>query len=42
MKSNAEMAMSIRRTFGIGKACQIAFKNKKQYNRKDKSWKKED
>lgn len=41
MKKNVEIAKSIRRTFGNINACQIAFKSKKQYNRKNKDWKKE-
>ena len=37
--SSNEIAINMRRFFTI-KPCTIAFKSKKQYNRKDKSWKK--
>ena len=41
MKS-VEIASSIRRTFGNVNLCCKVFKSKKQYNRKNKDWKKED
>ena len=42
MKNNAKMAMSVRRTFGKVNPCCKVFKSKKQYNRYNKDWKKED
>ena len=37
-----DIANNMRRTFGGARVCTIAFKSKKQYNRKDKSWKRFD
>ena len=37
-----EVYQSVRRSWGMVNPAQQAFKSKKAYNRKDKSWKKED
>ena len=37
--SSNEIALSVRRSWGQVNPCQRAFKSKKTYNRKDKSWK---
>ena len=41
MKSVNEAALTIRRTWGELKPVSRPFKSKKDYNRKDKSWKKD-
>lgn len=37
-----EIALNTRRTWGNVKPCAKVFKSKRDYNRKDNSWKKED